>query len=235
MDTFVNLLQEKGLSLSPTQLKQFDTYFHLLVEWNQKMNLTAITDEKEVYLKHFYDSMTPAFFQPSFSSAHLCDVGAGAGFPSLPLKIVFPELRVSIVDSLKKRTHFLETLVEKLGLEGVELYHDRAETFAHHPNHREQYDVVTARAVARLSVLSEYCLPLVKPAGQFISLKGASAKEEVKGADEAIQLLGGHVENIHPLLLPNEESHRHIIIINKQKKTANKYPRKPGTPIKNPL
>ncbi|AST93927.1 MULTISPECIES: 16S rRNA (guanine(527)-N(7))-methyltransferase RsmG [Sutcliffiella] len=234
-DQFVQILSEKGITLSPTQLDQFSTYFRLLVEWNEKMNLTAITDEEGVYLKHFYDSITAAFYFPFDKDLSLCDVGAGAGFPSIPLKICFPQLKVTIVDSLNKRIGFLQHLVNELNLQNVTLYHDRAETFGKRLDLRESFDVVTARAVARLSVLSELCLPLVKENGYFIPMKAASVTEEIDKGKKALTILGGKIENVHSFQLPIEESERNILIIKKFKTTPKKYPRKPGTPNRTPL
>ncbi|PLT29507.1 16S rRNA (guanine(527)-N(7))-methyltransferase RsmG [Peribacillus deserti] len=235
IEQFQTMLSEKGITLSGQQLDQFDTYFHLLVEWNNKMNLTAITDKEEVYLKHFYDSVSAAFYFDFTKPYKLCDVGAGAGFPSIPLKICFPELHVSIVDSLNKRISFLEHLAASLKLENVSFYHDRAETFGQNPVHREKYDVVTARAVARMSVLSELCMPLVKVGGFFVAMKGANGQGETETGEKAVKVLGGKVESITPFLLPIEESERNIIIVSKTKPTPKKYPRKPGTPNKQPI
>lgn len=234
IEQFCQGLGEKGIILSAHQLDQFESYYRLLVEWNEKINLTAITVKEEVYLKHFYDSISLAFFV-KLNNQNLCDVGAGAGFPSLPLKICFPDLKVSIVDSLNKRIHFLHLLAEELGLKEVSFFHDRAETFGQNANHRERYQLVTARAVARMSVLSELCLPLVSKGGQFIALKAASAQDEMQAGAKAVSLLGGKVKEDHYFLLPQEESERHIIIIDKLKETPKKYPRKPGTPNKSPL
>lgn len=234
-EQFNSLLEEKGISLSPQQLSQFDTYYRLLVEWNEKMNLTAITDEEEVYLKHFYDSITASFYVDLQNDLSLCDVGAGAGFPSIPLKICFPNLKVTIVDSLNKRITFLQNLASELGLEDVHFVHDRAETFGKNANYREKFDLVTARAVARLSVLSELCLPLVKEGGMFVPMKAAAASEELEKGKKALQILGGKLEKVHSFSLPLEESERNILIINKIKPTPKKYPRKPGTPNKQPL
>ncbi|MFY4776211.1 16S rRNA (guanine(527)-N(7))-methyltransferase RsmG [Metabacillus sp. RGM 3146] len=235
LSNFQEKLEEKGISLSPAQLSQFDKYYELLVEWNEKMNLTSITEKREVYLKHFYDSITAAFYFDFTKPISLCDVGAGAGFPSLPIKICFPELSVTIVDSLNKRITFLEHLAKELGLSNVTFCHDRAETFGQNKAFREKFDVVTARAVARMSVLSELCMPLVKTGGSFIAMKAASAKDEMNAAEKAIKLLGGKVENTHTFELPIENSDRSIIIINKLKPTPAKYPRKPGTPNKTPI
>lgn len=234
-EQFAKWLGEKGIELSSRQLEQFERYYELLVEWNEKMNLTAITEEGDVYLKHFFDSASAAFFVDFSQPLKVCDVGAGAGFPSIPLKICFPSLQVTIVDSLNKRIHFLENLAAELGLEGVRFFHDRAELFGRKPEQREQYDIVTARAVARMSVLSELCLPLVKLDGQFVAMKAANAEEELSAAEKAISLLGGEIEAIHSFLLPMEESERNIIAVRKTKKTPKKYPRKPGTPNKQPL
>lgn len=234
-EQFLCMLEEKGISLSPTQLQQFETYFQLLVEWNEKMNLTAITEEDEVYLKHFYDSISAAFYYDFTKPFTLIDVGAGAGFPSIPLKICFPHLTVHIVDSLNKRIGFLTHLAEQLQLDNVAFFHDRAETFARNPKHREQYDLAIARAVARLPVLLELCLPLVKKDGFFIAMKGASGAEELAESKKALTVLGGELVEHHSFMLPFEESAREIIGISKKKQTPKKYPRKPGTPNKMPL
>lgn len=235
IQSFKTSLEEKGISLSSRQLEQFDIYFNMLVEWNEKMNLTAITDKPGVYLKHFYDSITAAFYFDFTKEYNICDVGAGAGFPSIPLKICFPNLQVSIVDSLQKRITFLNELANALQLDKVTFYHDRAETFARRPEIRESYDLVMARAVARMSVLSELCIPLVKVGGYFIGMKGANLSEEMEAGKKAIQVLGGKVESVHNFQLPIENSERNIVIIKKERKTPTKYPRKPGTPNKTPI
>ncbi|MEH7074467.1 16S rRNA (guanine(527)-N(7))-methyltransferase RsmG [Neobacillus drentensis] len=232
---FAANLREKGITLSGEQLDQFEKYFETLVEWNEKMNLTAITDKAEVYLKHFYDSITASFYYDFTKPFHLCDVGAGAGFPSIPLKIVFPQIEVTIVDSLNKRISFLNHLAQVLKLENVHFIHDRAETFGVNPQFRESFDVVTARAVARMSVLSEFCLPLVKVGGHFIAMKAAHAKDELGTGQKAITTLGGRLEEMFTFTLPMEESERTILIIKKEKQTPKKYPRKPGTPSKTPI
>lgn len=234
IEQFTQGLSHKGINLSTHQLNQFETYYRLLVEWNEKINLTAITAKEEVYLKHFYDSISLSFFV-DLDNQTVCDVGAGAGFPSIPLKICFPNLRVSIVDSLNKRITFLDLLAKELELNNVSFFHDRAETFGQNPMHREKYQLVTARAVARMSVLSELCLPLVEKGGKFVALKAASAQDELQAGAKAVSLLGGKVKEDHFFLLPQEESERHIIIIDKVKETPRKYPRKPGTPNKSPL
>ncbi|AGZ25704.1 MULTISPECIES: 16S rRNA (guanine(527)-N(7))-methyltransferase RsmG [Staphylococcus] len=227
-------LKEHNIELSNTQKEQFQTYYQLLVEWNEKMNLTSITDEHEVYLKHFYDSITPSFYYDFKGSLSICDVGAGAGFPSIPLKIIFPELKVTIVDSLNKRIQFLNHLADDLGLQDVSFVHDRAETFGK-GDYRESYDIVTARAVARLTVLSELCLPLVRKGGQFIALKSSKGEEELDEAQFAINVLGGNVKETFNFELPEEAGERQMIVIDKRRQTSKKYPRKPGTPNKSPL
>lgn len=235
-EQFTLALAEKGIILDETQLKQYEIYLRLLREWNEKINLTAITEPDEVYLKHFYDSITLGFYMDfTEEEVHLCDVGAGAGFPSIPLKIAFPKLQVTIVDSLNKRITFLETLVAELGLKGVSCFHDRAETFGQNKKFRAQFDVVTARAVARMSVLSELCLPLVKKGGYFVAMKASSSQEELKDAERAIALLGGKLEEDLSFELPNDAGERHIVKIKKTKETPKTYPRKAGTPNKNPL
>lgn len=233
---FIQALALHEIHLSQEQVNQFDQYYHLLVEWNQKMNLTAITEEEEVYLKHFYDSLSLAFYVDiTKESLKLMDVGAGAGFPSIPLKIVFPHLEVTIVDSLKKRIHFLETVKENLGLQHVQVFHGRAEDFGQDVNHRECYDFVTARAVARLEVLAEYCLPFAKVGGQFVAMKAAKADEEIQSAKPAIATLGGKFAEDIAFELPEEVGERHLLCIQKRKVTPKKYPRKAGLPQKKPI
>lgn len=234
-EQFYAALQEKGIELSDTQKQQFKSYFEVLVEWNEKMNLTAITDAPSVYLKHFYDSITSVFYVDFTKHESLCDVGAGAGFPSIPIKIIYPHLHVTIVDSLNKRIIFLNHLASELKLEKVAFIHSRAEDFGRNPKYREQFDIVTARAVARLSVLSELCIPLVKKGGLFVAMKGAAASDELKDGARAVKLLGATLQEEHEFLLPEENSDRHIFIFEKKKLTPKKYPRKPGVPNKTPI
>jgi 16S rRNA (guanine527-N7)-methyltransferase len=237
MDTaqFQAMLEEKGIFLPPQALEKFERYYELLIEWNERMNLTAITDKPSVYLKHFFDSLSPAFYYDFSRSLSLCDVGAGAGFPSVPLKICFPHLKLAIVDSLQKRITFLQHLADELALTDVAFYHDRAETFGRKKEFRESFDVVMARAVARMPVLSELCLPLVKVNGTFIAMKAASAQEELKEGKKAIALLGGEISAVEQFTLPMEQSERAIIFIKKVKSTPSKDPRKPGLPNKQPI
>lgn len=234
-EEFRKQLLAEDVALTDQQMAQFDTYFHLLVEWNEKMNLTAITEEKEVYLKHFYDSLLVGLKMSLDPQASICDVGSGAGFPSIPLKILYPELSVTIVDSLKKRITFLQELTDQLGLTNVHLYHDRAETFGQNPAFREQFDYVTARAVARLNVLAELCLPLAKKDGYFLALKAAKSDEELQEAKPAIAQLGGKFIEEKTMALPLSGDERHLLVIQKKKVTPKKYPRKPGLPNKQPI
>ncbi|OZU89570.1 16S rRNA (guanine(527)-N(7))-methyltransferase RsmG [Virgibacillus indicus] len=234
-EQFTAALKEQGIELTGKQLDQFATYFNTLVEWNEKINLTALTEREDVYLKHFYDSITAAFYYDFSKETYICDVGAGAGFPSIPLKICFPHIHITIVDSLKKRIGFLNQLAANLELTDVAFYHDRAENFGKNSKFRETFDIVTARAVARMSVLSELCLPLVRKNGVFIAMKGSQINDELAAAESAIELLGGQVDETHAFTLPKEESERSILIINKTRKTPKKYPRKAGTPNKEPI
>ena len=231
---FIEALKAQGIELSEHQLWQFKKYFELLVEWNEKINLTAVTEREDVYLKHFYDSVTPLFYTDIDENGRLCDVGAGAGFPSIPMKILRPDLVVTIVDSLNKRLVFLNELTAELGMENIHLVHDRAETFGQHQG-RHMFDYVTARAVANMQVLLELCLPLLRTGGKFIALKGKKGQDELDHSTFALDLLGGVVEEIHYFELPGEDSERFIIEIRKKHKTPKDYPRKPGTPNKSPL
>ncbi|MDW7796398.1 16S rRNA (guanine(527)-N(7))-methyltransferase RsmG [Streptococcus canis] len=232
---FYHTLEEDGFSLSLKQKEQFETYFKLLVEWNTKINLTAITEENDVYLKHFYDSIAP-ILQGFLSNdpVRLLDIGAGAGFPSLPMKILFPNLEVTIIDSLNKRISFLTLLAQELGLENVHFFHGRAEDFGQNKAFRAQFDIVTARAVARMQVLSELTIPFLKIGGKLIALKAQAADQELEDAKTALSLLFGKVIVNHHYQLPNGDS-RYITVVEKKKETPNKYPRKAGLPNKKPL
>lgn len=230
-EEFVELLKNKSIVLNEKQITQFDKYFKTLVEWNEKMNLTAITDENDVYLKHFYDSITIAF-DFEFNQQSIVDVGAGAGFPSIPLKIVYPDLKVTIVDSLTKRITFLNHLFQELDLTDCKAISIRAEDYA--KDNREKCDIVMARAVAKLSILDELCLPLVKVDGYFLALKGLKAAEELDEAKKGINVLGGKVEKIVDFKLSNDD-HRSNIIIKKVKSTPSKYPRMFAKIKKQPL
>ena len=234
-ETFYNLLAEQNLPLSDQQKKQFERYFELLVEWNEKINLTAITDKDEVYLKHFYDSIAPILqgLIPN-ETIKLLDIGAGAGFPSLPMKILYPQLDVTIIDSLNKRINFLQLLAQELNLSGVHFYHGRAEDLAQDKKFRAQYDFVTARAVARMQVLSELTIPYLQVGGKLLALKASNAPEELLEAKNALNLLFSKVEDNLSYALPNGDP-RYITVVEKKKETPNKYPRKAGMPNKRPL
>lgn len=229
------IAQNWQIDLTDKQLEQFDRYYDLLTTWNGKINLTAITDQSEVYEKHFYDSLSLTAVMDLSQVLTIMDVGAGAGFPSIPIKIVFPHLKVTIVDSLNKRITFLKELSDDLGLEDVTLIHQRAEDAGQDPLLRERFDLVTARAVARLNVLAELCLPFARVSGHFAALKGAKAQEEELMAQKAITVLGGKVAKSVSLTLPSDHSDRDIILIEKVKKTPRKYPRQAGKPNRNPI
>lgn len=235
--TFAEILAEKGaeagLSFTPLQLEQFSRYYELLVETNKVMNLTAITEPEEVAVKHMVDSLLA--YEAEMAGKTLADVGTGAGFPGVPLKIYCPELKVTLIDSLGKRLRFLQQVIEELGLKGIRCEHLRAEDAGRAKKHREKYDYVTARAVARLSVLSEYWLPLAKKGGQFIALKGSKFAEEVTEGEAAVKILGGKILSAEPVKLPGLDDGRAIIKIAKIKSTPAQYPRKAGTPEKQPL
>ncbi|RKV71505.1 MAG: 16S rRNA (guanine(527)-N(7))-methyltransferase RsmG, partial [Streptococcus sp.] len=210
-------------------------YFELLVEWNEKINLTAITEKNEVYLKHFYDSIAPVL-QGLIDNQELklLDIGAGAGFPSLPMKIIYPQLDVTIIDSLNKRINFLKLLAEELKLDKVHFYHGRAEDLAQDKAFRAQFDLVTARAVARMQVLSELTIPYLKVGGKLLALKASNAPEELDEAKNALNLLFSKVQDNLSYALPNGDP-RFITVVEKKKETPNKYPRKAGMPNKRPL
>ena len=236
-EQFVQELSKRNFKLNENQINQFNQYFTSLIETNKKVNLTRITEKDEVYLKHFWDSITPLFTFGSVLKAAdtLCDVGAGAGFPSIPLKIMLPELKVTIVDSLGKRLNFLQGLITQLNLKNVTLVHGRAEDVGQNKQYREQFDVVTARAVANMAVLSEYCLPLIKESGNFIALKGPKAEDELKSARKALKVLGGKVIAVKELQLPRSTEERTLILIEKVQATPKKYPRQAGTPHRKPI
>ena len=232
---FYQVLIEHGITLTDKQKKQFETYFRLLVEWNEKINLTSITDKEEVYLKHFYDSIAP-ILQGYIDNSPLSilDIGAGAGFPSIPMKILYPEIDITIIDSLNKRINFLNILANELELSGVHFFHGRAEDFGQDKVFRAKFDIVTARAVARMQVLAELTIPFLKVNGRLIALKAAAAEEELISAEKALKTLFSQVTVNKNYKLPNGDD-RNITIVSKKKETPNKYPRKAGTPNKKPL
>jgi 16S rRNA (guanine527-N7)-methyltransferase len=233
--SFTSRLQMRGIVLSETQLNQFDVYFNELVSWNEKMNLTGITEREQVYTKHFYDSLSLSFFMDMKKVKTLADIGSGAGFPGIPLKICFPDLQLTIIDSLNKRITFLKNIVEKLNLTGVELIHGRAEEWGQKQGYRDHYDLVTARAVAKLALLNEWCLPFVRVDGIFAAMKGSDPTDEIKEASYSFKQLKGKLSKVEEFTLPVEEADRHIIFVEKRAATPQKYPRSAGVAAKTPL
>ena len=236
-EMFFKKMQEKagvlGVRFSMEQTEQFFEYMKLLIEWNEKINLTAIIEPEEIILKHFIDSIT--ILKEIEKDSKLVDVGTGAGFPGIPLSIMEPSLKITLVDSLNKRLIFLEEVINKLNLKNVELVHARAEEFGQNKQYREKFDISTSRAVANLSTLSEYLIPLVKINGKVLSMKASDAQEEINDAKKAIEILGGKIEKVEEFNLPQSDIGRTIITIRKEKQTPSKYPRKPGTPSKEPI
>lgn len=239
MTSFKELLNKQailaGIVLTETQLQAFTIYYEDLIETNKVMNLTALTEPEDVVSKHFLDSLLVLEDKVFFPKARVCDLGTGAGFPGIPLKIVRPDLQVSLLDSLAKRLKFLGRIITTLNLTNIVTKHSRAEDAGRSKEYREQYDVVCARGVATLSVLSEYCLPLVKVGGFFVAMKSVRYAEELETARKAIKILGGHIEAVREVKLPGLDDERKIIYIRKAKNTPNLYPRKAGVPEKNPL
>ncbi|MGT2924916.1 16S rRNA (guanine(527)-N(7))-methyltransferase RsmG [Streptococcus caviae] len=234
-EEFYQALAKHQINLSDRQKRQFASYFKLLVEWNEKINLTAITEEKDVYLKHFYDSAAPILEGCIKNEPlKLLDIGAGAGFPSLPMKIIYPQLEVTIIDSLNKRIKFLQALADELELTDVHFYHGRAEDFGQDKNFRAQFDLVTARAVARMQILAELTIPFLKVGGQLLALKASAADEEIAAAQNALKVLFSQVSRKYHYQLPNGDE-RNLTLVTKKKETPNKYPRKAGMPNKKPL
>ena len=232
---FQRILEKWEIPFSSEQQEQFVTYYEMLVEKNKVMNLTAITEFDEVLDKHFLDSIALARYVDLTTSISLIDLGTGAGFPGMPLKIMFPNLKVTLADSLNKRIVFLDEVIGELGLTDIQTVHARAEDLAHNPDYREQYDYCVSRAVANLSSLSEYCLPFVRIGGTFISYKSGEIEEELAAAKKAIFLLGGQFDQVIPFQLEGTDLNRSFVLINKDKKTAKTYPRKSGMPTKKPL
>jgi len=224
-----------GINLSEKQLEQFYTYYQMLIDWNEKINLTAITDFDEVLKKHFLDSLSIGRILKQDSSVSILDIGTGAGFPGIPIKIAFPNTNITLMDSLNKRVNFLNEVINTLGLEKIESIHGRAEDFAKKGMLRENFDICVSRAVANLSSLSEFCLPYVKVGGKFISYKSEKALEELDTSKKAIDILGGGNVHYDEFKLPGTDFSRTLISIEKIKETPNKYPRKAGTPVKQPI
>ena len=225
--------KKNGMELSDKQIAQFNLYYELLTAKNKVMNLTAITEYNDVVRKHFIDSMMISRVLDMKKINSLCDVGTGAGFPGIPLKIVYPHIQLTLVDSVGKRVNFLSEVVEKLGLEDVETIHSRTEDLAHNQKYREKYDMVTARAVASMNVLAEYCIPYAKIGGYFAAYKSGNIEEEIENAKNAVKILGGKIEKTDVFEI--YEMGRSIVLIKKASSTPKMYPRKAGTPSKNPL
>lgn len=225
-------LSKIGIKLTKKQTEQFYNYMNLLLEWNEKINLTAITEPKDIILKHFVDSLTIA--SKISDGEKVIDVGTGAGFPGIPLSILKEEVEITLLDSLNKRILFLQEVIKNINLTKIEAKHSRVEEFAKNKNIRETYDIATSRAVAPLNVLLEYLLPLVKVGGRCICMKGSNI-EEIENSKKALEILGGEIEKVEKIILPESDMQRNIIIVKKVRKTPAKYPRKAGTPSKEPL
>ena len=230
---FMEEAQKINIELDKNQIEKFYKYMDLLIEWNEKINLTAITNRKDIIVKHFIDSLTIQRYLGD--AVNIIDVGTGAGFPGIPIKIINPNLKVVLVDSLNKRINFLQEVIKKLNLDNIEVIHARAEDLGQNKKYREAFDIVTSRAVANMSVLSEYLLPLARVNGKCICMKGSDIEEELENSKYAINLLGGKIEQVDKFELSNERIGRNIIIVKKLKNTPNSYPRKAGTPAKKPL
>lgn len=234
---FLNKLKDYANSIntdvSDEQGKQLYQYMNLLLEWNEKINLTAITEPNEIIVKHFIDSITINKYVKE--NAKVIDVGTGAGFPGIPLSIIRNDINVTLMDSLNKRIKFLDEVINEINLKNVDTVHSRAEELGHNNDFREQFDVATSRAVAPLNVLLEYLMPFVKVGGYCICMKGSNIDEEINNSKKALQLLSGEIIEIDSFELPKTDYGRNIIIVKKNASTANKYPRKPGTPSKEPL
>lgn len=235
IDSFEKDLEELNIKLEKRQMCQFLQYYELLVEWNSFMNLTAITDFDEVIKKHFIDSISLIKAIDLTKKLSVIDIGTGAGFPGIPLKIAFPNLKITLLDSLNKRIKFLNEVIDKLELDNIETIHGRAEDFAKDKKYRQAYDLCVSRAVANLSTLSEYCLPYVKTGGKFISYKSEKITDEMNAAKNAIKILGGNILGQVDFNLPDSDIYRNLFIIVKAKETPIKYPRKAGLPSKEPL
>lgn len=228
-------VKELSILLNDKQIQQFEQYYNILVEWNKVMNLTAITEYEEVVEKHFLDSLTIVNAIHVEKIETLIDVGTGAGFPGIPLKIAFPHLKVTLLDSLNKRIKFLNEVIDLLELNDIKAIHGRAEDYAKQAEYREQYDICVSRAVANLATLSEYCLPYVKVDGLFVPYKSGEIDEELKSSEKAVSILGGKVEEVVKFQLPGTDIGRSFVKIHKIKETKKKYPRKAGMPTKEPL
>ena len=230
----IDYAKKLHINLNDIKCKQLIQYYKLLIEWNEKINLTSITDYKDVVVKHFIDSLSIVNSIDMNAEYSLIDIGTGAGFPGIPLKIVFPMLDVVLVDSLDKRVKFLNIVIKELGLKNITAVHARAEEFGH-SNYRETFDICVTRAVANLAVVSEYCLPLVSVGGYFVAYKSADIKDEIFDSEIAIEELGGAIEDVDIFTLPDTDIERSLIRIYKDFETPDKYPRRNGVPLKKPI
>lgn len=230
---FKQKLEEYNIEINDEQIEKFDLYMKLLLEWNEKINLTAITEKDDIILKHFVDSLTILKYVDKRDK--IIDIGTGAGFPGIPIKIMNEKANITLLDSLNKRINFLNIVINELKLDNIVAIHGRAEELARNKAHREKYDVAVSRAVANLSTLTEYMLPFVKVGGKCICMKGANVKEEIDKAKNAIKKLGGQIEIVDNFYLSENDNERNIVIIKKIKETEHKYPRKAGIPSKEPL
>lgn len=228
-------IKELGLEISDYQEEQFFKYYKMLIETNKVMNLTAITELEEVIVKHFIDSLLIAKSKDMSKVKSMVDVGTGAGFPGIPIKIMFPNIKITLIDSLNKRLKFLNNVIEELSLENIETVHGRAEDLGHNNEYREKFELCVSRAVANLSTLSEYCIPFVAVNGEFVSYKSSISTEEINESDKAINILGGKLISKETLELPCSDMERTMVVIRKIKNTSKKYPRKAGTPSKEPI
>lgn len=227
--------QQLGLHLSPRQLKLFSKYEQELMEWNERVNLTAVRNIEEVRVKHFLDSLTCILAMRDNPGKQIVDIGTGAGFPGLVLKIAFPAVRVTLVESVRKKADFCRHIVQCLGMDDVEIIQERAENLGQMSAYREQYDWAVARAVAAMPVLAEYLLPLVKIGGSMLAMKGESGPAEAQAAERAMTMLGGHLRQLLPVILPGVVEERYLVIVDKVAATPGKYPRRVGIPAKRPL
>lgn len=233
--TLVEGLQDLGLSLSDSQIEMFEIYKELIKDWNNKINITSITEDKDIYIKHFLDSAT--IFKSGLikNGASIIDVGTGGGFPGLPIKIINQKTNITLLDSLNKRIVFLNEVIDKIGFSNMVAIHGRAEEFGKMPEYREKFDITVSRAVAALNVLCEYCLPFVKVGGYFIAMKSTNVDDELKQANNAIKILGGTLSKSLDVTIPNTDITHRLIIIKKTRQTPTKYPRGSGKPKKKPL
>lgn len=235
IDIFVEKLKELNINMNKYQLNQFIEFYKLLIEWNKLMNLTNITDFDEVVIKHFIDSLTLVKAMELNHTSSIIDIGTGAGFPGIPIKIAFPHIKVVLLDSLNKRINFLNEVIKVLKLDNIYPVHGRAEEFAKREDYREMFDLCVSRAVANLSSLSEYCIPYVKIGGSFISYKSGKIEEELMNSKRAIKELGGVLKSEVLFNIPGTDISRNLIVIEKIKNTPKKYPRKAGMPTKEPI